>query len=370
MRLVLVGLLLSFASNTAAQTAPPNAPLQLRWELKQDVFEGGRGASRVAFTLTNRDARPLPGSGWAIYFNALHEPQRDSVSGGFRIEEVTGGFLRLVPGPAFAGLAPGQSVEVEYRTGLLTNRSFAPTSPYIVFDDAKDVGRPLDYVALPFERLPQGPGRDPRAVTPEAQYALDSAIRDIPAAELPLVFPTPFSAARGGGEPRPPAVPASEAGDQRQEGGRRPGAAGRAAPRLAEAGRAPAHRAAGGQQRAGGGGAGRHRLHGREGDGHGASGGRRHAQLAVRVRAEAAQAGRGPQPLLLGAAEAEEARRTVAAAVVDQAGEAAAPSELDPDRAPAGLDHRLDSGLEVPDRSHPGPVLIAQRQMKEHIDMK
>ena len=65
------------ASPVAAQTS-----LQLRWELKEDVFRGAdEGASRVAFTLTNRDTKPLPARGWAIYFNALHEPQRGNRAG-------------------------------------------------------------------------------------------------------------------------------------------------------------------------------------------------------------------------------------------------------------------------------------------------
>ena len=212
MRLRLAGFLLVLASAHAAAQPTAPVPLQLRWELKEDVFENGRGFSRAAFTLTNQDKKPFPGSGWAIYFNALHEPQRDSVSSGFRIEEVTGGLLRLVPGPGFAELPPGQSKIVEYRTGLMTNRSFAPTGPYIVFDGAPDAGRPLtDYVAVPFERLPQGPGRDPRVVTPEAQFALDSVIHDIPLAELPLVFPTPVQATRGEGELRLATMPKVEA---------------------------------------------------------------------------------------------------------------------------------------------------------------
>ena len=214
MRSRIACLLLAGTSTHAAAQPAPAAPiaLQLRWELKEDVFDGARGASRAAFTLTNRDTKPLPGSGWAIYFNALHDPERDTVSSGFRIEEVTGTLQRLVPGPGFAGIAPGQSLEVEYRTSLVTNRSFAPAGPYIVFDDAPEMARALnDYVAVAFERFPQGPGRDPRVVTPEAQYALDSVIRDIPLAELPLVFPSPVQAARGEGELHLAAMPTVEA---------------------------------------------------------------------------------------------------------------------------------------------------------------
>jgi hexosaminidase len=79
-----------------------------------------------------------------------------------------------------------------------------PQGPYIVFDNAKDVGVPLsDYVAAPFAR--------PSAASPEKQFALDSAIRDIPASELPAVFPTPVAVTKGAGMLRLTATPSVEA---------------------------------------------------------------------------------------------------------------------------------------------------------------
>src|SRR4029077_14832796 len=118
----------------------------------------------------------------AIYFSALHSPQPDSAGGKFTFEDLTGDMHRLVPAPGFAGLAPGASVRIPYVTDLLLNVSFVPKGPYIVFDDAKGVGVRLnDYVAVPFERLPpQGARRYPRVVSPESQFALDSAIRALP----------------------------------------------------------------------------------------------------------------------------------------------------------------------------------------------
>jgi hexosaminidase len=194
----LPALVLALTARTgAAQTA-----LRLRWELVGDSISNDQGASRAAFTLTNRDKKALAPTGWAIYYSALHGAQAGTVGGGFTIEDLTGDLHRIAPGAAFAGLAPGASVRIPYLTDLLLNRSFAPQGPYIVFDAAKDVGVPLsDYVAVPFERSPQGEGRgrDPRVVTPQAQFALDSVIRDIPASELPPVFPTPVQLAKGTG---------------------------------------------------------------------------------------------------------------------------------------------------------------------------
>src|SRR5213596_1800513 len=197
----LPALLLALAPSAgAAQTT-----LQLRWELVGDSVATDWGASRAAFTLTNRSTKALPSSGWAIYFNALHSAVPGSVGSGFIIEDVIADLRRLVPAAGFAGLAPGASIRIPYLTDLLLNASFLPRGPYIVFDAAKDVGVPLqDYVAVPFER---------RAVTPESQFALDSAIRDIPASELPPVFPTPVEVAQGTGAlhlTAPPPVEAPE----------------------------------------------------------------------------------------------------------------------------------------------------------------
>ena len=139
-------LLFLLASSVSAQTS-----LQLEWEVKEHVFGGKEGVSRAAYTLTNRDTKPLARRGWAIYFSALHEPQPGSVRGGVAIEGVVGDLQRIVPGPEFPGVAPGQTVQFEYLTPLLTNVSVAPAGPYIVFDEAPAKGHPLkDYVALPF----------------------------------------------------------------------------------------------------------------------------------------------------------------------------------------------------------------------------
>jgi len=204
----LPALLLAFTPGAgAAQTS-----LQLRWELVGDSVANDWGTSRAAFTLTNRGTTPLPSSGWAIYYDALHSAQPGSVGAGFVIEDVIADLHRLVPTTGFAGLAPGASIRVPYLTDLLLNRSFVPKGPYIAFDTAKDVGASLnDYVALPFERPPQGAGHDPRVVTPQHQFTLDSIIRVIPANELPAVFPTPVELTSTGGALRLTAMPPVEA---------------------------------------------------------------------------------------------------------------------------------------------------------------
>jgi hexosaminidase len=200
MRYALAGLVVA----GCAMTTLAEPVLHLRWELKGDVFEGPSdpGATRAAFLLTNRGKEPLPGHGWAIYFSALHRPWPGSAGGGVVIENVTGGLWRMVPGPGFADLLPGDSVQIEYLTGLLTNRSFAPVGPYVVFDTAPEKGRVLPYTAVPFERPPQPPGRDPRVITPQQQFERDAAVADLAVGDLPPVLPTPFQLERREGRLR------------------------------------------------------------------------------------------------------------------------------------------------------------------------
>src|SRR2546426_11392100 len=145
----LPALLLALAPSAgAAQTT-----LQLRWELVGDSIANDWGASRAAFTLTNRGTKPLPSNGWAIYFNALHSALPGSVGGGFTIEDVIADLHRLAPAAGVAGLASGASVRIPHLTGLLLNRSFVPQGPYIVVDEAQEVAVLVsEYDAPPLER--------------------------------------------------------------------------------------------------------------------------------------------------------------------------------------------------------------------------
>ena len=183
------------ARSVAAQTS-----LQLRWELLRDTTAPNAAGSWAQFTLTNRGTKALPKTGWAIYFNALHSALLDS-SAALLFQDVMADLHRLVPGPKFAGLAPGASVKIPYLTDVLLNRSFAPAGPYIVFDSARTVGVPLsDYVAAPFEHAAG-------VVTPAMQFTRDSLVRDMPVSQLPPVFPTPVQVTRASGGVRLDTMP-------------------------------------------------------------------------------------------------------------------------------------------------------------------
>src|SRR6266480_259728 len=86
-------LLACAATTSAAQTA-----LQLRWELVADT--------QAAFILTNRDAKPLPPTGWAIYFSALHSAASANRGSGDGILDLMVEPHSLVPRAWMSGPAP------------------------------------------------------------------------------------------------------------------------------------------------------------------------------------------------------------------------------------------------------------------------
>src|SRR5262249_4132486 len=152
-----------------AGPASAQSALQLRWQLDKDVFRGDSSGSSAAFTLTNRGAKPLAASGWAIYVSALHGAQPGSVGGGFTIEDVTGDLHRLVPGSGFAGLGPGASIRIPYVTwGFLLNQSFVPKGPYLVFDSTAGEGQGVAALPPPppHPPPPRGGPHPPRPAPP------------------------------------------------------------------------------------------------------------------------------------------------------------------------------------------------------------
>ncbi|GGY67167.1 family 20 glycosylhydrolase [Pseudoduganella albidiflava] len=212
------------ASAAAPDSAASAARLQVRWELQRNVFteQAPRGRTQARLIVTNNDSRPLPARGWTLYFNSMDALETGAVGGGLVLEQVAGGYFRLLPGDGFAGLAPGQSLEVgllyPYRIVKLDK---APTGPYLVYDTAPDVGLPIaDYALLPVTRPEQvSTGNDnttgttgPKPlVTPADTYRRNARADLLPVAAVPPVLPTPLHMQPGTGKLRLAGKPAVSA---------------------------------------------------------------------------------------------------------------------------------------------------------------
>jgi hexosaminidase len=192
--------------------------LQLRWQLIRNVLRadgtGGRALARLR--LTNRGSEPLPRSGWAIYFNSIDGVVAEDLPSGMVMEQVSGQLYRMRPGPGFAGVKPGASIDIDYsHRAVLVTTVKAPLGPYLVFDAHPETGHRIgDYqIALMSTpaQLDGGPTEPTRLTTPELLYAHNARIRDVPVSALAPVFPTPVQLEPRKGVLHLAAMPAIEA---------------------------------------------------------------------------------------------------------------------------------------------------------------
>ena len=171
------------------------APVRLRWELGAESEKTTvlRDSVPAEFTLTNTGTRALPGKGWTLYFNCMEGVAIGARPGHVALERVVGPLFRLRPTAGFEELRPGQTLRVPLvHPDSLVNPALAPEGPYLVFDDAPEVGLSIvDYQVAPFPA--------DHATTPEQIYERNLGIVPLAASRLPPVFPTPHEYERHAG---------------------------------------------------------------------------------------------------------------------------------------------------------------------------
>jgi hexosaminidase len=200
----------------AAASAPAagGQNLRLRWELERNEFtsQAPGGITHARFILTNLDKHPLPPQGWSLYFNCMDGVAAGPLAGNLTVEKVAGGLYRIRPAPGFAGVAPGQTLNVPYiHPNLVIKLAKAPAGPYLVYDSAPDVGQNIvDYELLPVDRpeqLDKGNTGAKAVVTPQDTYRRNASADPLPAQALPPLFPTPLRLEQGRGRLRVAAQP-------------------------------------------------------------------------------------------------------------------------------------------------------------------
>lgn len=194
------------------------APVSLRWEVvRSERQPNDRGPrSLVRFVMTASPTQGLQAHGWSLFFTCVAGVDLDSAQGPFVLERMAGTLYRLRPAPAFGGLPPGQRVDLRFsHPDLMPNPDKAPQGPYLVMDNAPDVGlRVVDYRIEPPQRpeqldLPEGaPLPGPGA---EGFYQRHAEADAVDPALLPLVFPPPLEVQRLAGSLRWSLMPRIEA---------------------------------------------------------------------------------------------------------------------------------------------------------------
>ena len=201
---ILMAALAALSMPALAAAVANGAKLQLQWELQRApaTTQLANGSTPARFILTNGDTVALPARGWSLYFNAIDRMPKGAQSNGILLEQVAGGLLRLYPGPDFKGLAPGQTVEFNYRhADSVYTASRAPNGPYLVYDAAPDAGVALQFAVAPLAQPPQaGVANSPHSlVTPQDTYECNARAELLPADAVPKVLPTPLQLDAGSG---------------------------------------------------------------------------------------------------------------------------------------------------------------------------
>lgn len=194
LRSIIFAIFLALGSQGQNKTFFPADKLALQWELQTNNYEGQPKALNQ-LRLINRSKKPFPKSGWTLYFTTSYDITPNRAVNGLQFEHVNGDVFKCFPVAAFPGIAAGKTLITDFLSdGKALNNVAAPTGLYLVWDQQPEKGNAItDYTILPSK------DESENYKTPAIIYQQNTAVRDLPVADLPLVFPTPVSVVKGQG---------------------------------------------------------------------------------------------------------------------------------------------------------------------------
>ncbi|WP_026462266.1 family 20 glycosylhydrolase [Adhaeribacter aquaticus] len=145
-----------------------------------------QGNTKAIFTLTNGTTETLPATGWKLFYNG-HSIKTDDEQVG-TIKHFNGDLHYLTPSTNFKPLAAGQSTQIAVTSRRVKNITDFPSGFYLVYDKTPNKGIP---VALEVKTGNYFLKSD--QILAAKIYDQNAKIKDIPAEQLPKVFPTPIS---------------------------------------------------------------------------------------------------------------------------------------------------------------------------------
>ncbi|HCN84783.1 MAG TPA: beta-N-acetylhexosaminidase [Sphingobacteriaceae bacterium] len=166
--------------------------LKLTWQPRDNNYEGKRQSLSV-LSITNTSSEPMPKSGWKIYFNGW-DTYLTPENHGLKFSYINGDLYQLEPTPALNELPPGVSMDYfMIKSGKISNISRAPRGFYLVWDNDPKQAFPLNYALLDPDAdfLKKEQASATSLMNPPSVFDKNSAIKDIPADELPKIFPSP-----------------------------------------------------------------------------------------------------------------------------------------------------------------------------------
>lgn len=191
--LLLAVLDVSASRVVAQQPAPePFGDVKISWAVVDNIQSAG---FRFILTLENQGRRPLPRSGWELYFNMMRMVDTVRVPPSIRLRHINGDFYRLSPTEAFRVLSPGQRVALPLSADAWAIKTGdAPRGFYFVVDG---VPIPLGEVHFaPFEHQAQtkrSPADQLPVPTAASRYRDNSVLSLLSSDLVGRILPTPVS---------------------------------------------------------------------------------------------------------------------------------------------------------------------------------
>lgn len=173
--------------NAQRALATDSIPLTLTWEVLENNYNGTR-ETRSVLKISNTGSEVFPASGWTIYYNGAAVRSTGADTAAISAQLINGDFLKIMPGKAFAALAPGKTFQAAFLSRSLKNITDYPKGFYIIFND-----RPTQaYIPrLVTRSLTDYPKREQQLAARSFQQ--NAQIANLPLEALPPVFPTPAS---------------------------------------------------------------------------------------------------------------------------------------------------------------------------------
>ncbi|MGN8072705.1 family 20 glycosylhydrolase [Mucilaginibacter sp. 22184] len=170
------------------------ADLRITWQVVDNNYQN-KNQALTALIITNSGHEVLPAGGWKFYFNSGRGFAEHAVSNNAKINQVNGDLYSITPTDGFKELKPGASTRIEYvNDDPVVNATDAPEGIYLVWDAQPEKGYSItSFTVEPYKPTYQG------LITPEIVFDRNKNIADIPADQLPKVFPTPASYQETGG---------------------------------------------------------------------------------------------------------------------------------------------------------------------------
>jgi len=170
------------------------ADLRITWQVVDNNYQN-KNQALTALVITNSGHEILPAGGWKFYFNSGRGFAEHAISNNAKINQVNGDLYSITPTEGFKELKPGASTRIEYiNDDPVVNATDAPEGIYLVWDAQPEKGYSItSFTVEPYKPTYQG------LITPEIVFDRNKNIADIPAGQLPKVFPTPASYQETGG---------------------------------------------------------------------------------------------------------------------------------------------------------------------------